>query len=92
MCVPYLASQEVFRAIWEDSSVWAGYHHSCDHPDAVVSPWLNNERKVTFSTPLKAPAFIKKLVGWCCLLCIDTGLWQVHCLRSSSNVYTMLQA
>ncbi|KAL3149525.1 hypothetical protein ABBQ32_002305 [Trebouxia sp. C0010 RCD-2024] len=66
--------QEVFRAIWEDSSVWAGYHHNCDHPDAVVSPWQGNERKVTFSTPLKAPAFIKKLVGVEVLEIIETQL------------------
>lgn len=71
-CTLYLAWQEVFRAIWEDSSVWAGYHHSCDHPDAVVSPWQSDERRVTFSTPLKAPAFIKKLVGQWCLQPFDT--------------------
>lgn len=66
--------QEVFRAIWEDSSVWAGYHHKCDHPDAVVSRWQSDERKVTFSTPLKAPAFIKKLVGVEVLEIIETQL------------------
>lgn len=88
----YLASQEVFLAIWEDGSVWAGYHHKCDHPDAVVSPWVNNERRVTFSTPLKAPAFIKKLVGWCCLLPTDNVLRQMHFLHYSGDMYNMLQA
>ncbi|KAL3132882.1 hypothetical protein ABBQ38_006801 [Trebouxia sp. C0009 RCD-2024] len=69
-----MSLQEVFRAIWEDSSVWAGYHHKCDHPDAVVSRWQSDERKVTFSTPLKAPAFIKKLVGVEVLEIIETQL------------------
>lgn len=70
--------QEVYQAIWEDSSVWAGYHHSCDHPDAVVSPWQNGERRVTFSTPLKAPAFVKKIVGVEVLEIIETQLLQRH--------------
>lgn len=71
-----MSLQEVFRAIWEDSSVWAGYHHKCDHPDAVVSRWQSDERKVTFSTPLKAPAFIKKLVGQCSLLAVIQQLYR----------------
>ena len=86
--IPYLASQEVFRAIWEDSSVWAGYHHSCDHPDAVVSPWQSDERRVTFSTPLKAPAWVKKLVGQCCLLYFDTLFLQAYFLLHLGGIHT----
>lgn len=70
--------QDVYKAIWEDSSVWAGYHHSCDHPDAIVTPWENKKRKVTFSTPLTAPGFIKKIVGVEVLEVVETQTLQQH--------------
>ena len=56
-------AQDVWKALWEESDVWKSYHVDSDHEDVSVSPWQGNERKVVFSTPLKAPAFIRKIVG-----------------------------
>ena len=45
-----------------------------------MSPWLNNERRVVFSTPLKAPAFIKKIVGQKVTVC-TAFTWLLSCLQ-----------
>ena len=75
--------KDVYKAIWADSNVWTSYHIACDHDGVTVSPWEDNERRVVFSTPLKAPAFIRKMIGQhlrCCksvlVQCLLTCLLQ----------------
>ena len=74
------SAQDVWNALWDDSDVWKAYHTDSDHEDVSVSPWLNNERRVVFSTPLKAPAFIKKIVGQKVTVC-TAFTWLLSCMQ-----------
>ena len=61
---PFVNLQDVFNGIYLDASTCREYHaKENDCLDADVGPWVDGQRVVCFSTPLRAPAVIRKTLG-----------------------------
>ncbi|KAL4437087.1 hypothetical protein ABPG75_004226 [Micractinium tetrahymenae] len=50
-------------AYGDDTTFIRGFHREVNACDVTVSPWVGGQRTVVFTTPVDAPAFIKRLVG-----------------------------
>ena len=55
--------QEVHDALWATPDVAIDYHKLIRNHDVKAGPWRNNQRTISFWTPLKAPAFVCKMIG-----------------------------
>ena len=78
ICVECL--QEVHDALWATPDVAIDYHKLIRNHDVKAGPWRNNQRTISFWTPLKAPAFVCKMIGEV-QRCVP--LWQVPCPGTS---------
>ncbi len=50
-------------ALWATPGVAIDYHKLIRNHDVKAGPWRNNQRTISFWTPLKAPAFVCKMIG-----------------------------
>ena len=72
--------QEVHDALWATPDVAIDYHKLIRNHDVKAGPWRNNQRTISFWTPLKAPAFVCKMIGE---VQRCAPLWQVPCPGTS---------
>jgi hypothetical protein len=79
-------SQEVFDAIWSSEATLAFHAEVNRDPQASATAWqaagaadsgVRRRRTVTFSTPVEAPAFIRRMIGKDVVLVVEEQVVEV---------------